>query len=209
MVESISADDPPKVILEGADMNRATTRRFALAACVSAAGVLPAIGGASSALAAPPEDKFVTEVIDAEIPSALFTETCGFDTWYTIQATIRVSLHNNDLTIVHYLQWTRTLNGPGGSLSLRETGLDQIRTDVTEDGFIETIHGAGHFNHSWVVPGYGPVELNAGSAHFQLTYVWDETTQDFIVTEEVIHEGGPRDRELTDEDIAALCDYLR
>jgi hypothetical protein len=188
-------------------MNSATTRRLALAACLTAAGVLPAIGPASSVLAAPPEDKFFTEVIDDEFPSMLFTTTCGFDTWYTLQGTIKFSFHNNDLTIIRYRS-TRTLNGPGGSLSLREVGVDQIWTEVTEDGFIETVHIAGHFNHSWVVPGYGPVELNAGSAHFQLTYVWDETTQDFIVTEEVFNEGGPRDRDLTDEDVAALCGYL-
>lgn len=189
-------------------MNSATTRRLALAACLSATGLLPAIGAASSALAAPPEDKFFTEVIDDEFPSMLFTETCGFDTWYTLQATIKFSLHNDDLLIIRYPEWTRTLNGPGGSLRLREAGVDKIRTEVTEDGFIETIHSAGHFNHSWVVPGYGPVELNAGSAHFQLTFVWDEATQDFIVTEEVFHEGGPEDRDLTDEDVAALCGHL-
>jgi hypothetical protein len=194
--------------LEGADMSSATTRRLAFAACLSAAGVLPAMGAASSALAAPPEDKFFTEVIDVEVPSLLFTQTCGFETWYALEATIMVSFHNNDLTIVRYPEWTRTLNGPGGSLSLRETGVDQIWTEVTDDGFIETVHSAGHFNHSWVVPGYGPVELNAGSAHFEVTYVWDEATQDFIVTEEVFNEGGPRDRELTDADIAALCGYL-
>jgi hypothetical protein len=189
-------------------MNSATTRRLALGACLSAAGLLPAIGAASSALAAPPEDKFFTEVIDDEFPSLLFTETCGFDTWYTLQATIKFSFHHNDLTIIRYPEWTRTLNGAGGSLSLREAGVDQIWTEVTEDGFIETVHIAGHFNHSWVVPGYGPVELQAGSALLQLTYVWDETIQDFIVTEEVFHEGGPRDRDLTDEDVAALCGYL-
>lgn len=188
-------------------MNSATARRLALAACLSAAGLLPAIGPASGVLAAPPEDKFFTEVIEDEFPSMLFTETCGFETWYTLQGTIKFSSHNNDLTIVRY-SLTRTLNGPGGSLKLRETGVEQIWTEVTEDGFIETIHAAGHFNHSWVVPGYGPVELNAGSAQFQLTFVWDETTQDFIVTEEVFKEGGPRDRDLTDEDIAALCGYL-
>lgn len=189
-------------------MNIATTRRLALAACLSAAGVLPAVGAATSALAAPPDDKFFTVVIDEEVPSMLFTETCGFETWYTLEATIMVSFHNNDLTIIRWGAFTRTLNGPGGSLSLRETGVDQIWTEVTEDGFIETVHGAGHFNHSWVVPGYGPVELNSGSAHYELTYVWDETIQDFIVTEEVFNEGGPRDRDLTDDDIAALCGYL-
>jgi len=47
-----------------------------------------------------------------------------------------------------------------------------------------------------------------GDARFQLTFVWDEATQDFIVTEEVFHEGGPRDRDLSDEDVAALCGYL-
>jgi hypothetical protein len=143
-----------------------------------------------------------------EFPSALFTETCGFDTWYTINGTIKLSFHNNDLTIARYPNWTRTLNGPGGSLSLRETGVDQLRTEVTENGFIEVFHGAGHFNHSWVVPGYGPVELNAGTYSGRVTYVWDETTQDFIVTEEVVNERGPRDRVLTDEDVAALCGYL-
>ena len=206
MVELISADVPP--ILKGADMNNATTRRLALAACLSAAGVVPALAAASNALAAPPEDKFFTEVIDTEFPSMLFTETCGFDTWYTLQATLVFSIHNNDLMIIRFPEWTRTLNGPGGSLRLRETGVDQIWTEVTDDGFIETVHSAGHFNHSWVVPGYGPVELNSGTAHYQLTYVWDETIQDFVVTEEVFNEGGPRDRELTDEDVAALCGYL-
>ncbi len=185
-----------------------TTRRLALAACLSAAVLLPAIGAASSALAAPPEDKFFTEVIDTQFPSKLFTETCGFPTWYTLQATIKFSFHNNDLMIIRYPQWTRTLNGAGGSLSLREAGVDKIWTEVTQDGFIETVHSAGRFNHSWVVPGYGPVELVSGSFHYQLTFVWDETTQDFIVTEEVFHEGGPRDRDLTDEDVAALCGYL-
>ena len=180
-----------------------------LPAAVLFAGLLPAIGAASTASAAPPEDKFFTEVIDDEFPSMLFTATCGFDTWYTLQGTIKFSFHNNDLTIIRYPEWTRTLNGPGGSLSLRESGVDQIWTTVTEDGFIETVRIAGHFNHSWVVPGYGPVELNAGSFHVQLTYVWDETTQDFIITEEMfINEGGPRDRELTDQDVAALCGYL-
>jgi hypothetical protein len=52
------------------------------------ASAAPAIGAPSSALAAPPEDKFFTEMIDDEFPSALFTETCGFDTWYTLQGTI-------------------------------------------------------------------------------------------------------------------------
>lgn len=184
-------------------------RRLALSTCLSAAVLLPAIGTASSALAAPPEDKFFTVEFDGEFPSMLFTETCGFDTWYTLQVTAKISIHNNDLTIVRYPQWTRTLNGPGGSLSLRESGVDQTWTEVTDDGFIETIHSAGHFNHSWVVPGYGPVELNSGSSTVQLTYVWDETTQDFIVTEEVLNEGGPRDRDLTDEDVEALCGYLR
>ena len=185
-----------------------TARRLALAVCLSAGALLPAIGAASSALAAPPEDKFFTEVFDTEFPSNLFTKVCGFPAWYTIQATIKFSVHNNNLMIIRYPQWTRTLNGPGGSLTLREAGVDQIWTEVTDDGRIETIHSAGRFNHSWVVPGYGPVELNAGSVHYQLTFVWDEATQDFIVTEEVFHEGGPRDRELTDDDVAALCGYL-
>ena len=179
-----------------------------LPAAVLFAGLLPAIGVASSAHAAPPEDKFFIEVIDGEFPSVLFTETCGFATWYTLQGTIRFSFHNNDLTIIRYPALTRTLNGPGGSLTARETGVDQIWTEVTEDGFIETVHSAGHFNHSWVVPGYGPVEMNSGSAHVDVTYVWDETTQDFIVSEEVFHEGGPIDRDLTGEDVAALCGYL-
>jgi hypothetical protein len=190
-------------------MNTATTiRRLALATCLSAAGLVPAVGATSKALAAPPEDRSFTEVVDDEFPSMFFTEICGFDTWYTIQGTIKVSFHNNGNTIVRYPEWTRTLNGPGGSLRLREAGVEQIRTEVAEDGFVETVHLAGHFNHSWVVPGYGPVELNAGSARFQLSYVWDDTTQDFIVSEEVLHEGGPRDRDLTDEDVAALCNYL-
>jgi hypothetical protein len=164
--------------------------------------------GAPAALAAPPEDKFFTEVIDEEFPSLLFTQTCGFDTWYTLQGTITFSLHDDDLTIVRWQALERTLNGPGGSLSLRETGVDQIWTEVNADGFVESIHGAGRLNHSWVVPGYGPVELNAGTAHYELTFVWDETAQDFVVTEEVLHEGGPRDRELTDDDVSALCHYL-
>jgi hypothetical protein len=186
------------------------TRRLALTACLAAtAGLFPVVGAAKPAVAAPPDDKFVTEVIDGEFPSALFTELCGFDTWYVLQGTVTISFHNNDLTIARYPGTRRTLNGPGGSLRLRESGVDQIWTDVTQDGFVETVHTAGHFNHSWVVPGYGPVELNAGSTRVQVTYVWDEPTQDFIVTDEVIHEGGPRDRELTDEDAAALCDYLR
>ena len=180
-----------------------------LPAAVLFAGLLPAIGAASTALAAPPEDKFFTEVIDDEFPSMLFTETCGFDTWYTLQGTAKFSSHNNDLTITRY-SLTRTLDGPGGSLTSQETGIDQIWTEVTEDGFIETIHGTGHWNHSWVVPGYGPLELNAVTVHLQATIVWDETTQDFIVVaEEVFTEGGPRDRDLTDEDVAALCGYLR
>jgi hypothetical protein len=65
-------------------MSSAITRRLALAACLSAAGLLPAVGAASSALAAAPEDKFLIEVIDDQFPSMLFTRTCGFDTWYTL-----------------------------------------------------------------------------------------------------------------------------
>ncbi len=195
--------------MNNATATTTTTRRLAVAVCLSLAGLLPAIGTGSSALAAPPEDKFFIEVIDDQFPSILFTETCGFDTWYTLQATVRFSSHNNDLTIIRYPEWTRTLNGPGGSLTLREAGVDKIWTEVTDDGFIEIGFAAGHFNHSWVVPGYGPVELNSGSFRYELTVVWDEATQDFIVTEEVyFSEGGPRDRELTDEDVAALCGHL-
>ena len=189
-------------------MNRSTTRKRALAVGLFAASVAPSFGVASRALAAPQDDKFFTEVIDDEFPSMVFTEVCGFDTWYTIQGMIKFSFHNNDLMVIRYPQWTRTLNGPGGSLRLRESGVDQVWTELTEDGFIEVVHSAGHFNHSWVVPGYGPVELNAGTTTVEVTYVWDEATQDFVVTEELLHEGGPRDRELTDADVAALCGYL-
>jgi hypothetical protein len=172
------------------------------------AGLLAVTEAGRGVLAAPPEDKFVIEVIDDEFPSMLFTATCGFETWYTLEGRIIISSHNNDLWIDRY-SLTRTLNGAGGSLTSREVGMDQISTELTEDGFIDTVHAAGHFNHSWVVPGYGPVELNAGSFHVQATFVWDESTQDYIVTEEVFfHEGGPRDRDLTDEDVAALCGYL-
>ena len=191
--------------------HNATARRCRMgltAAALVGASLLAAVGAPSSALAAPSEEKFFIEVIDDEFPSPFFSETCGFDTWYTLEGTIRVSFHNDDLTVIRWGSLTRTLNGPGGSLTLQETGVDQIWTDATEDGFVETVHSAGHFNHSWVVPGYGPVELNAGTAHYQVTYLWDETTQDFVVTDEVFHEGGPRDRELPDEDVAALCGYL-
>jgi hypothetical protein len=142
------------------------------------------------------------------IPSPFFSDVCGFPTWYDIQAAVKISVSSKGVTMVRYSSLQRTLNGPSGSLTQRETGIDRIETETTADGYIETIHSAGHFNHSWVVPGYGPVQLNAGSADVKVTYVWDQSLQDFIVTEAVLHEAGPADTELTDADVAALCGYL-
>lgn len=193
-------------LLEEQHRGPARRRRLGLTVALVGAWLLPAVAAPSRALATPPD--FSTEVIDAVVPSPFFSATCGFPTWYVIHGTVKVSVRNGNITMIRYGALSRTLNGPGGSLTQRETGLDQITTEVTADGYVDTIHSAGHFNHSWIVPGYGPVQLNAGSAQYQLTYVWDASLQDFVITEQVFHEGGPTDMELTAADVAALCGYL-
>jgi hypothetical protein len=183
--------------------------RWLLLAMVCLLGITPLMASPGTAGAAPGGNKPTVMYVDDTFLAPNLTAHCGFDVWAHLVGTVRSSVQGNGVVIERVnLRWTFT--GPGGSLTVVDTGVDKVTETASPDGttVILEITSNGSLPYHQVVPGSGSVVNNSGHEIVQITLQWDEAAQDFVEVDfQVLSDAGPND-EVTDEDFAVICDYL-
>ena len=185
--------------------------RWLLLAMACLVGVTPLMASPGSVGAAPGPNssKPIVVQVDDFFLAPNLTFQCGFDVWAHFVGTITTSMQGNGV-LVNKVHLNRTFIGPGGTLTAIDRGTEKITETISADGLtiVLTITTTGSLPYHTVVPGHGSVANNSGHEIIQITLQWDEVLGEFVEVDfQVLFDSGPND-DLSDEDWAAICNYL-
>ena len=166
-------------------------------------GLLVALALPLVAAAAPPEDRFVVEHVDATFVAPFLSATCGFTVLVRREGTI---VSSADPVELRRIRLRTTFIGPNGAtLTNPDVGVDRTLS-VVEDvagNTVVTAQSTGVLGNRVVVPGEGVVFANAGRVVRQFTFDVAGNLIDFEVIEDAGLARSPDEAQL-----AALCAYL-
>jgi hypothetical protein len=185
--------------------------RWFLLAMVLLAGLAPLMPSPDGVRAAPGpnSNKPMVTYIDDTFLAPNLTAQCGFDVWAHFVGTIRSSVRK-DGVLIERINLRRIFTGPGGSLTVVDTGVDKITETISPDGttIVITITSNGSLPYHTVVPGHGTVANNAGHEVIQITLEWDEAAGEYVEFDfQFLADAGPND-DFSDADYVVICAAL-